>query len=160
MRSAELALTLALAAPRVTSGAAIAATVTLENVGRRALWVNARLLLNSEHVPEEMREIWIAIVGPRGACEFVKKVRAGAAGAAHYRVLAPGERVVRQIELAGSFAIGEHGEYSLAAFYRDGNPDPPQPPRGMKHASALVRAAAMTLVIDDQSLGAKANLMH
>lgn len=123
------------------AGEPVELEAVLHNQTDRALWVNKRLLLNSEFVPTPYREVWLSVVGPEGKeRRFECKVRASEAGPRDYRVLAPGEKLSSSFRLDQCFALGQEGSYRVSAQYADGNRNVPPAPDGAEHLGGTIRS--------------------
>lgn len=124
--------------------------VKLRNAGTAALWVNGRLLLNSEYAPPPFRELWLDIqrVDDGTHVEFNCKVRAGPATDADYRVLKPAEAITVQIPLVQCFDIRTPGTYRVQAYYHDGRQDPPNSPSGASPLSTQLMSQPITVVVE------------
>jgi hypothetical protein len=130
------------AASKVTRGQDINLTVQLSNTSSQQLWANQRMLLNGNHAPGMMRELWLEVVGPDGAqIPFSSKVRAGEAVASDFAVLKPGQTVSKQVNLSNSFALDKPGVYQVTAHYQDGTTDLPKAPEGASHLREQLSAA-------------------
>jgi hypothetical protein len=127
-------LDLKLASPKLKLGQEINFTVQLKNTSSQNLWVNERMLLNSNHSPTMMREIWVDVVGPDGEpIPFSSRVNAGEAEASDFHVLKPGEVVSKQNNLANYFQLKKPGVYQITAHYHDGTEEIPKAPDGAPH---------------------------
>jgi hypothetical protein len=125
-------------------------TVELRNAGNTALWVNGRMLLNTEYAPDPYRDLWLDIqrVDEGARVDFNCKVRAGPAPDKYYRVLKPAEAITVHIALLRCFDIRKPGTYRVQAYYRDGREDPPGGPSGVAHLSAQLTSQPLTLAVE------------
>lgn len=127
---------------------AVPVQLVLRNTGGVSLWVNQRLLINTEHAPAEARDVWFEVVAPDGhKLAFQEKVRAGAAEAKYYRALEKGQSKQIAIELSRYFEFDKPGTYEVIAHYQDGNPKPPLAPHGITHLASSLRSASLKLQI-------------
>ena len=134
---------------RVPSGdAKIVGTITFINAGLKPLWVNGRMLLNSEYAPPVTREVWLEIEGPNSRkVEFRCKVRAGAAKPGDFVLLKSQEKKSIKVNLSDCFDFHEPGTYTIHANYQDGAGAVPESPSGAVSVRQRVRSAAATLEV-------------
>ena len=136
----------------VSKDGVIEVTAILRNVGKRPLWVNERMLVNTVHSPRYMRELWLDLTGPDGGTvDFECKVRAGAASARNYRVLSPGARRRIKLKLDECFDFGRPGTYLIKANYQDGTIQVPAAPHAEPHFGDALESNSIRVEV----LGAK-----
>ena len=118
--SSEEELSLILAADRASyeAGETIWCTLVLRNETDSTLTVNERLLLNyDETFPHE---ILFHIHDPEGnQLELVPLVKAGPLSEGDFRMLAPGDLVLKTVELSRYFAFSREGQYLIRAVYEN-----------------------------------------
>lgn len=135
-------LEIKLASQKVRRGQDVNLTVQLKNTSSQKLWVNQRLLLNINHSPAMMRELWVDVVGPDGEqILFSSHVRAGEAVAHDFKVLQPGQIVSKQISLSNNFEMEKPGVYQVTAHYQDGTKEIPKAPDGVPHLREQLSSA-------------------
>lgn len=97
-------------------------TLTLKNAGRRPVWVNKRLHVNSKESPAGEREVTVAVIGPDGKdMEFKGGYPVGLPKCDYFVEVAPGEEVSgeRKLYLKRHFTIKDPGEYTISAVYHN-----------------------------------------
>ncbi len=95
-------------------------TLTLKNAGRRPVWVNKRLHVNSKESPVGEREVIVAVTGPGGEeVTFKNGYPVGFPKCDYFTELATGEEVPgeRKLRLKRHFTIKDPGEYTISAVY-------------------------------------------
>ena len=143
-----VSLELVSTAPRFSSGQSVNVTAQLRNAGSGPVWLNKRMLLNTEHAPASMRELWLHITGPDGqAVPFSCKVRAGKAQAKDYALVEPGETVSVKLDLTQCFDLKTPGQYKVQASYKDGNPEVPASPSGAPHLAESLESQSVSIEV-------------
>ncbi len=97
-------------------------TFTLQNTGQSSVWVNSRFYLNSQTVPKDDREIYLAVTAPSGAevpCTF--SYPTGLPKSDDFKLLEPGQEVASEQprDLRGFFDLKESGTYTVRAVYQN-----------------------------------------
>lgn len=141
-------LTLKMDPAVVARGGDVTAQLVLRNGGSAPLWVNQRLLVNTEHAPAESREVAIEITGPDGKkLPFLEKIRAGAAEAKHWKELKPGADKEIKLELGRYFDFSQPGTYRVTAVYQDGSKTAPKAPAGVAPLSTELRSNTLEITV-------------
>ncbi|MFO0578850.1 MAG: hypothetical protein U1A78_33015 [Polyangia bacterium] len=145
---AGASLTLTMDPAVVARGGDVTAQLVLRNGGSASLWVNQRLLVNTEHAPAEAREVTLEVTGPDGKkLPFLEKIRAGAAEAKHFKELKPGAEKGIKLELSRYFDFSQPGTYRVTAVYQDGNKAAPKVPAGAAPLSATLRSNTLEITV-------------
>ena len=99
-------------------GESIECTLSLQNIGKTALVVNSRLLLNYDATFPH--EVLFDIVGPDGrSLEFIPLIRAGLPSSEDFTLLSPSEFIMSTFELSRDFSFDKEGKYRIKAIYEN-----------------------------------------
>lgn len=93
--------------------------VTLLNPGDSAVFVNARLALNTPFAPALFREVTLQIARTGAeALPFDARINIGAPREGDFRLLLPGEQVEKRYQLRNYYDL-QPGTYSVQAVYQN-----------------------------------------
>jgi len=102
-------------------GEKIYVDLILKNIGNSPMCINSRMVINHISAPSQYREIELFMEKKGGnRLDFDCKVNTRRATAKDYKVIQPGESIVRKYDITNCFQINKKGEYSIKASFQDG----------------------------------------
>ena len=98
----------------------IEATLSLENKGKRAVWVNTRFYVNSDTLPPEEREVLLEVTSPTGEklpCTYSQQT--GFPKSEYFKLLKPGQTATAEQPrgLRNYFDFAALGRYTVVGIY-------------------------------------------
>lgn len=98
----------------------IEVTLSLENKGRKPVWVNKRFYLNADTQPPEERDVILEVTSPTGEkvpCTYSHQT--GLPRTEHFELLQPGRRAEaeRPHDLRNYFDVAALGRYTVVGIY-------------------------------------------
>ena len=117
---APIAFHVTLANTEYTRTDPIEVTFSLENKGRKPVWVNKRFYLNADTQPPEERDVILEVTSPTGEkvpCTYSHQT--GLPRTEHFELLQPGRRAEaeRPHDLRNYFDFAALGRYTVVGIY-------------------------------------------
>lgn len=100
----------------------ITVSFSLENTGKRPVWVNKRFYLTADTLPKEKREVTLTVTGPTGEplpCTVTS--HSGFPKSEYFELLQPGQTVTSDSprDLRNYFSFSKAGTYMIAGIYEN-----------------------------------------
>ena len=114
--------------------------VVFENKAKHAIWLNGRMLVNTEHAPGNYREITLLITRNGTKLPFEAKVRAGDVSDEAYIAIKATESKSKSICLSDLFDLDQEGEFKVIVEFNDGNPSPPVAPQNSAYIKGPLKS--------------------
>lgn len=98
-------------------------TLTLENNGKKPVYINKRFHVGKEDRPKEKREVYFIVISPSGEklSPRDRSYETGLPKTDYFELLKPGEKIVseRKPSIKGYFDIKDPGTYKITAVYQN-----------------------------------------